>query len=91
MIIVTGPIVVTGRDRFLALSEEAMRLARESPGCLDFVVAADPLEDDRVNVLERWVDSAALHAFRGEGPGDDLRPLIKSAEVEEYEVDPGER
>jgi quinol monooxygenase YgiN len=86
MIIVTGWIVATDRDRFLALSQEAMRLARETPGCLEFAVLADPLEDDRVVVLERWTDNDALQAFRGEGPGDDIRPLIASAEVEEYEV-----
>ena len=67
---------------------EAIRLAREADECLDFVVSADPLEDDRVNVLERWTDRAALMAFRGEGPGDDLRSLIKSADVNEYEAHP---
>jgi quinol monooxygenase YgiN len=86
MIVVTGKIIVSDRDRFLASSEEAMRLAREAKGCLDFVVAADPLEPDRVNVLERWTDRTALLAFRGDGPGDDLRSLIREAEVKEYEV-----
>jgi quinol monooxygenase YgiN len=89
VIIVTGRILVTDRDRFLAQSLEAIKLAREADGCLDFVVSADPLEADRVNVLERWTDRAALMAFRGEGPGDDLRSLIKSADVNEYEAGEG--
>jgi quinol monooxygenase YgiN len=89
VIIVTGRILVTDRDRFLAQSQEAIRFAREAEGCLDFVVSADPLEPDRVNVLERWTDRAALMAFRGEGPDDDLRSLIKSADVNEHEVREG--
>jgi quinol monooxygenase YgiN len=86
MIIVAGQIYVSDRERFLEMSREAMRLARAADGCLDFVVAADPLEDGRVNVLERWTDRDSLHAFRGSGPGDDLTALIESAEVNEYEV-----
>jgi quinol monooxygenase YgiN len=86
MIIVAGQIRVTDRDRFLALSRESMEQAREAPGCLDFVVAPDPLEPTRVNILERWTDRPALEAFRGGGPDDDMRTLIESAAVEEYEV-----
>jgi quinol monooxygenase YgiN len=86
VIVVTGQIRVSDRDRFLSLSQEAMKLAREAEGCLDFVVAADPLEEDRVNVLERWRDRASLLSFRGEGPDSDLRGLIKDADVKEYDV-----
>jgi quinol monooxygenase YgiN len=86
MILVAGRIYVTDRDEFLALSTEAMRLAREAEGCLDFVVAADPLEDGRVNVFERWADRASLLRFRGDGPGGDLSAMITRAEVDDYEV-----
>jgi quinol monooxygenase YgiN len=88
MLLVAGQIRVSDRDRFLKLSTEAMKLAREADGCLDFVVAADPLEEDRVNVLERWTDRESLLSFRGDGPGDDLGELITSADVQEYEVAP---
>ncbi|MGH7418441.1 MAG: putative quinol monooxygenase, partial [Candidatus Rokuibacteriota bacterium] len=56
MIIVSGRIYVRPgqRDAFLAASMEAVAAARRSPGCLDFVVAADPIEPDRVNVYEQW-------------------------------------
>jgi quinol monooxygenase YgiN len=86
MLIVAGQIRVTDRDRFLALSRESMEGAREAPGCLDFVVSPDPLEPARVNILERWTDRPALEAFRVGGPDDDMRSLIESAEVKEYEV-----
>ena len=91
MIIVAGPIFVAPgrRDAFVAGSVEAVAAARETPGCLDFVVAADPLDADRVNVFERWSTIAALEAFRGEGPGDDLSADIVSAEVAEYELSDG--
>jgi hypothetical protein len=45
-------------------SLESVAQARRAAGCLDFVVAADPLEPDRVNVYGRW-DSEA-HSRRSE-------------------------
>jgi hypothetical protein len=62
-----------------------MRLARATVGCEDFVVAADPLDEWRVNVFEVWRSREALDTFRGAGPEDDLAGLIESARVEEYE------
>jgi quinol monooxygenase YgiN len=69
MVIVSGRIhVVTGqRDVFLESSRSAMIEARQAAGCRDFVVAADPLEPDRVNVYEEWDSDAQLEAFRGAG------------------------
>lgn len=88
MIIVSGWIRVRPdqRERMLAESAQAMRLARRSEGCLAFVVAADPLEEDLVNVYERWDNEAALQAFRGAGPDADLRDMIVGAEVQRYEI-----
>ena len=88
MIIVAGQLYVRpgARAEFLARSAAAMREARRTPGCHDFVVAADPLEPDRVNVFEVWTDRAVLVAFRGSGPGDDLSPLIVRAAVAEHVV-----
>jgi len=74
MIIVSGRLYVRPerRDAFLAASSAAVKQARRTAGCLDFVVAADPIEPDRVNVYEQWASEAALTGFRGEGPGSDL-------------------
>jgi quinol monooxygenase YgiN len=90
MIIVAGHlrIATAGRDRFLARSREAIQLARTTPGCHDFVVAADPLDAERVNVYERWTNRAVMHGFRGDGPSDELKSLIVSAHVDEFEVLP---
>jgi len=88
MIIVSGRIYVRAgtRGRFLALSADAMSQARRTPECRDFVVAADPLEPDRVNVYEEWTSKEALTAFRGSGPGEDLSAYIVSTQVSEHTV-----
>jgi len=88
MIIVSGSISVTPsrRDAFVAASLEAVVAARSAPGCLDFVVAADPVNPDRVNVYERWETDAAVEAFRGEGPGPHLTADIVRADVTRYEI-----
>jgi quinol monooxygenase YgiN len=90
----TSLVVVSGalhlrpgkRDEFLALSRDAIVAARRSPGCRDFVVAADPLEEDRVNVYEVWDSERALLAFRGAGPGPDLASLVVRADVRRHRI-----
>jgi quinol monooxygenase YgiN len=88
VIIVSGRIYVhTGaRQEFLTSSAEAVAQARRAPGCRDFVVAADPIEPDRVNVYEEWESEAALLAFRGDGPSQDLSSIILRAEVSRHIV-----
>ena len=88
MIIISGTIYVRPgqREAFLAASMEAVAAARSSPGCLDFVVAADPIEPDRVNVYEQWESEAQLEAFRCDGPGDDLSSDIVKADVSRHQV-----
>ena len=64
--------------------------ARRSAGCRDFVVAADPIEAERVNVYEEWESEEALRAFRGEGPGQDLSSTIVRAQVSKHLVSSSE-
>ncbi|HEY5926318.1 MAG TPA: antibiotic biosynthesis monooxygenase [Kofleriaceae bacterium] len=88
MIVVAGQITVDPpqRDTFVKLSLESVAAARQTPACLDFVVAADPIDASRVNVFELWQSEAALEAFRGAGPGADLSSMIVSANVRQYRV-----
>ncbi|MBM3502780.1 MAG: antibiotic biosynthesis monooxygenase [Alphaproteobacteria bacterium] len=88
MIIVSGQIhiVAGGRPKFLKESLKAVSLARKAPGCIDFVVAADPLDEDRVNVFEQWGSDADLENFRGGGLGSDLRSLIVRASVQRHRI-----
>ena len=88
--IVAGHLRVAAADRvaFLARSRAAVELARRASGCLDFVVAADPLDASLVCVYERWTDRETLLAFRGDGPDDGLQEMILDADVAEYDVLP---
>ena len=88
MIIVSGRIYVAPgkRAEFIERSLAAVRAARKTDGCADFVVAADPVENDRVNVYEEWQNEKALLTFRGDGPGDDLSNLVRRADVKRYAV-----
>ena len=88
MIIVAGHLHVSPQDRDLLLegSLKSIRAARDAEGCLDFTLAADPVDPGRVNVFERWADREKLFAFRGSGPDDDLDELITGYEIDEYEV-----
>jgi quinol monooxygenase YgiN len=86
MIIVSGRIYVRpgARQAFLTSSLEAVAQARGAPGCRDFVVAADPIEPDRVNVYEEWESEEALLTFRGGGPDQDLSSSIVRADVSRH-------
>jgi quinol monooxygenase YgiN len=88
MIIVSGRIYVEPEQRnsFLSASLNAIKQAREAPGCLDFVVAADPIEPHRVNVYEAWESEAVLEASRGSGPDDDLSSMIVRADIARHQI-----
>ena len=88
MIIVSGWLYVSPSRRvgFLASARDAVVAARSAPGCRDFVVAADPIEVDRVNVYEEWESAGELEAFRGAGPGPQLTAAILRAQVRRHLV-----
>lgn len=88
MLIVSGHIRITAghRDAFAEDSATAVVQARGTEGCLDFVVAADPLDPDRINIYERWTDADALMAFRGSGPSDAQMEHVAEASVRRYEI-----
>lgn len=88
MVIVAGYLLVPAarRAEYLKACTDVVRAARSAPGCLDFALSADPLEDGRINVFERWQDAASVERFRGSGPDDGLSDLILGAEVLQHEV-----
>lgn len=91
MIIVAGRLHVdaAGRAAYLAATAEVAVLARQAPGCLDFVQAADPIDPTRINVYERWETDADVEAFRTSGdpaaPGPEL-PEIVDAQVSRFRI-----
>lgn len=88
MIIVSGPIHVDPeeRDGYLAGCRNLIEQARQAPGCLDFHLAADPLDPSRINVYEQWESVAAVEDFRGSGPSEEQGASIRSAAVVQHEV-----
>jgi quinol monooxygenase YgiN len=95
MVIVAGHFVVDPADQaaFVAGRVEAMRVTREEPGCLEYVMAADPLDPTRVVLYERWADQAALDAhlaLLATGGSRATGPAPLGFEVRVYDV-AGER
>ena len=88
MIIVAGPIHLepAERDGYLDGCREVIDAARATDGCLDFHLAADPVDPGRINVFERWGTVEAVEAFRGSGPSDEQTATILGAAVVRYEI-----
>jgi quinol monooxygenase YgiN len=88
MIIVAGKLYVDDhvRDAYVADCRTVVEQARSAPGCLDFTVAADPLEPGRVNVYEVWESDEDVERFRGSGPSDEQQAEIRDASVARYRI-----
>jgi quinol monooxygenase YgiN len=89
-VIIQGVFVVEpeDRDRFLETSTAGMKASRSEEGCLEYVLAADPIDPARVILSERWESPEHLAAHsKGPNvrpPADRPRPL--SLEITSYEV-----
>lgn len=78
------------RDRFVEASIEGMRSSREEEGCLEYVMAADPLDRERVILSERWESMGHLNQHlaqqRQAASGAGKRPAPRSIEITLFEV-----
>jgi quinol monooxygenase YgiN len=95
MLIVAGHFVVDPADQaaFVAGRVEAMRATRAEDGCLEYVMAADPVDPSRVVLFERWADQASFDAHMAalaEGASLATGPAPKGVEVKIYDIS-GER
>jgi quinol monooxygenase YgiN len=92
MVIVQGVFTIDPgeRDRFVDASVHAMRSSRQEEGCLEYVIAADPVDPGRAVLTERWesMDHLEKHLARprSEAPGGDTRPTPRGAEITVFEV-----
>jgi len=88
MIIVSGAIYVdeADRDSYVRDHRDVIVAARESEGCVDFHLAPDPIEPDRINVYEQWESVAAVERFRGSGPSSAQTAAIRDAPVFQHEI-----
>jgi quinol monooxygenase YgiN len=64
MVIVQGVFVLKPEDRegFLAASLDSISRSRAEDGCLEYVMAADPVDAGRVVLSERWASPEHLEA-----------------------------
>jgi quinol monooxygenase YgiN len=91
VIIIAGHLRVAAaeRDGYLTAVAGVASQARQAPGCHDFVQSADPIDQERINIYERWDSDEALMAFRTSG-SEEREPLstpaILSAEVAKYRI-----
>ncbi len=77
------------RDEYLTAVAAVTALARRTPGCLDFVQSADPIDPERINIYERWGGDEALLAFRssaGAGNESPSMPAVLAAEVAKFRI-----
>lgn len=88
MLIIAGHLVVSpaDRDSYVAACVEVVEAARNAPGCLDFSITADSVDDDWIRIYERWENEAQLLAFRGSGPSLSQQAAIVDADVKRYEI-----
>ena len=87
-VVVAGHLVVAPELRAVYLSScvEVVRVARATPGCLDFAISEDLLDASRINVFERWESQDAVEAFRDRGPSQEQAAALSSASMVEYDV-----
>jgi quinol monooxygenase YgiN len=93
MLIVAGTFRVEAarRDEFIASREAAMQTARGEAGCFEYVMAADPLEADRVVLYERWesrphLDEHLTRSRQAAGGPDPAAVPVLFREVIVYEI-----
>ncbi|MEU1239896.1 antibiotic biosynthesis monooxygenase [Micromonospora parva] len=86
LLIIAGSLRVepAAREAYLSGCAQVIAQARATAGCLDFLLAADPLEPGRIHVYERWESAEQLAAFRGSGPEDAQEAAILDADVRRY-------
>lgn len=96
MLIVGGFFEVDPAERegFVADRLDGMRRSRAEHGCLEYTIAADPLEPSRVILFERWESQDALDAHlaaaRQATPPSAPRVSPRSVSIRVYDV-AGER
>ena len=92
MIIIAGPWWTSGtaeRDEAVTAFARMVAKARAQDGCIDFSIAADPVDPERINVFECWRDQPSLDAWRKAARG--RKVAIRRSEVKLYRADKAEK
>lgn len=88
MVIVAGKIYVVpeDRDKHVASFKAMIQRARAFPGCLDFYIVADPIEEGRVNMFEQFESEEALAAWRAVSKPPKRVSKMLGAEVQKHQI-----
>ena len=88
MIIVSGSLIVhpNERESYLHDCTAVIEAARAAEGCIDFHLAADPIEPGRINIFGQWESVHAVETFRGSGPSAEQQSTIFRASVMQHEI-----
>lgn len=88
MVIIAGKeyMAAEKRDEYLAIFEDFIRQTRNEPGCLDLIIAADPIENNRINNFELWASQEQLDAFRARANPPESDIEVWGDEVKKYEI-----
>ncbi len=88
MIIVSGSLRThpDRREPYLAACLPVIEAARDALGCVDFHLAADPLDPERINVFEQWENAESVELFRQTGPDSEMVEAILGANVQQHEI-----
>jgi quinol monooxygenase YgiN len=88
VIVVAGWLRVPAdvRATYLDGCVEVVESARAAPGCIDFSIAADLVDGERINVFEQWESVDDVERFRGSGPSDGQQDMIIGAHVVQHTV-----
>ena len=88
MVIVGGWFEVdpSERDAFVAERADVMLRSRAERGCIEYVIAADPVDPGRAVLFERWASQTDLDAHAAA-----LRAIGRAIGGADRRVDPGLR
>ena len=88
MLIIAGKLYVDPehREEYLASLEEVIRRARTQPGCLDCVIAADPIEGDRINQFEQWESEERFASWQAVVDPPSQVTEVLDENVRKYEI-----
>ena len=88
MLIIAGKLFVDSDDRekYLASMQELIRHSRAKPGCVDFVIAADPLDPGRINLFEHWESEEHLAAHQATANQPEPVTEIIGDEVRKHQI-----
>jgi quinol monooxygenase YgiN len=88
MLIIAGKLDLDpeSRDHYLRGNADFIRRARAQAGCLDFVIAAGPVDPGRVNLFEHWSSEKHLAAWRAVADPPDSGVELLGDNVRKHQI-----